>query len=165
MRVLDFEFTLVAFLLLLMLPAGNPVEAASDLPPVEIKLTLTWKSEENGKIPYFDMAVTNVSDTPIRALDVRNRPDFIDSFCDVQIAPLDKSFELSRMISDPNIIDDADYVWLAPGESVEFKAIKLPIDYRELVPGKYTAQGVYRIDPIRRPLLIYKSEEIVFEME
>jgi len=69
------------------------------------------------------------------------------------------------MISDPNIIDDADYVWLAPGESVEFKAIKLPIDYRELVPGKYTAQGVYRIDPIRRPLLIYKSEEIVFEME
>ena len=165
MQVHHFKSTLVGFLVLLILLVGNPVTAATDSSPVEIRLTVTWNSGRSGKIPYFDMAITNVSDTPIRALDVRNRTDFIDSFCDVQIAPLDESFELSRMISDPNVIDDTDYVWLAPQETVEFKAIQLPIDYRELVPGKYTAQAVYRIDPIQRPLLIYKSEIIIFEME
>lgn len=159
------KIALFACLALLTWSVGNATAAATETPPVDIELTLTWGGEGSEKIPYFNMTITNVSTTPIRALDIRNRSDFVDLYCDVQIVPLDRSFELSRAISDPNVINDTDYVELAPGEKLKFKSILLPIDYRELVPGKYVAQGVYRIDPIRRPREIYKSEEVIFEME
>lgn len=132
---------------------------------IEMALTLTWGVKDKQEIPYFNITITNVSIERISVVDIRNRLDFIDSFLDVEIVPTDNSFELSRMISDPNTVTDADFVELDPGEVLEFKLIELPIDYSELVPGKYVAQGKYRIDPVRRPFEIYKSNELIFEMK
>ena len=138
---------------------------SGDAKLIDMKLTLTWGKEGNYEIPYFNIVITNISDKRVRALDIRNRPDFVDSYVNVDIVPLDRSFELSRAIADPNEINDNDFVELSPGEILEFKSIILPIDYREIVPGKYVAQAEYRIDPVRWPLEIYKSDEVIFEMK
>ena len=155
----------LGFLTLLICSVFNASALASEIAPIELQLTVTWGVVNNSKIPLFNIAITNVSTAQIRVLDVRNRTDFVDSYLDVQIVPLDRNFELSRAISDPNEINEIDFVELSPGEILEFKSIMLPIDYRELVPGQYIAQGVYRIAPTRRPLEIYKSDEVIFEMK
>lgn len=155
----------LSLLILLTWPVFNAPAIASETPLIELQLTVTWGHERNLKIPLFNITITNISTITTRALDIRNRPDLIDSYVDVQIVPWDRSFELSRMIADPNVINETDFIKFAPGDILEFKSIRLPIDYRELVPGKYIAQGVYRIDPIRRPGEIYKSDEVIFEMK
>lgn len=143
----------------------NDAIAAEDLPALKINLTISWGEMNKKKTPYFNMTVTNISSELIRALDVRNRRDFIDSFCDVVIIPLNQNFELSRSISDPNIINETDFVDLEPGGILEFSSIILPINYQDLIRGKYMAYGVYRVDPLHRPNEVYKSESIVFEIE
>lgn len=148
-----------------LLSTNVNANAMADERLLNLHLTVSWGKVNGEKIPFFDIKITNISHTPIRALDVRNRPDFIDSYCDVQITPLTRDFELSRSISDPNIINDTDFIELAPGQSVEFKEIILPIDYRELVPGRYKAYAIYRVDPIRRPNETYRSDDILFEVK
>lgn len=140
------------------------ISAAGDNKIIDMKLTITWREDSDLRIPYFNIIITNISGTSLRALDIRERPDFVDLYCDVVIVPLDANFEIERFIADPNVINETDYVELNPGESLEFKSIVLPIDYRVLVAGKYKAHAVYRIDPINRPKEIYRSDEIIFEI-
>ena len=132
---------------------------------IEIQLNVVWHENNRGNPPYFDIVITSISDMNVRALDVRNRPDFVDAYLDVVIVPLSLNFELERSIADPNIIDETDFVQLAPGDVLVFDSIVLPIDYSALVPGTYKAHAVYRIDPINRPNEIYRSEEVIFDIE
>lgn len=150
---------------LLIWPATSASVGAENPRRIDIRLAVHWADEAKHKFPYFDITVTNITGKPVRALDIRDRRDLIDAYCDVQIVPLDASFQFLREISDPGIIYPEDLIELAPGESLEFKSIELPIDYSQLVPGRYSANAVYRIDPFEHPYEVYMSEAIVFEVQ
>lgn len=166
--VLSSCIKMLACLILVAFLIGLPADRATangHTQIIDMKLTVSWREDADPRIPYFNIKITNVSDMSMRVLDIRERPDFVDLYCDVVIVPLDMDFEIERAIADPNVINEADYVELAPGESLEFKSILLPIDYQTLIPGKYKAHAVYRIDPVNRPKEIFRSDEIVFEMD
>lgn len=150
---------------IIMISVCFDVIAATDIPLVDLQLTVKWGDDEKEKIPNFQITVTNISGAPIRVLDIGSRLDLVDSFCDVIIVPVDQDFELSRAISDPNVITEKDFVILSPRQSIEFVSILLPIDYRELVPGKYLAYAVYEVDPLNRPNEIIRSDDIFFEID
>jgi hypothetical protein len=137
--------------------------ADNDKKPITFEMTITQFVGKRGPEPQFNFRIVNVSDAPVRVLDIAKRPDFHDAYLGIDISRRGPGDELEMMISDPNIPDENSFTELAPGEALEYALPLSRTVYVSLSPGNYWARGTYRPEPLgEQGLGNYVSETVEF---
>ena len=116
---------------------------------VEATLRVTPTSFRRGTQPTFSVILKNVSDKPIRLLDVRNgrRSDLAHSYYEIVFEQNDLTVNnLPRAISDPGPVASADFFVLSPGAIAE-ALLSTPADLSALPVGEYSAHVRITLDP------------------
>lgn len=127
----------------------------------EVRLELSREQAKYSIFPQFKVSVTNKSNKAQRILNVQNRPDLHGTYCQIRIESVDRNLEFGYAFSDPNIVEDSDYIILSPNETIDFT-----IESEQSLPenvdlkGSYRAYAAYYVDLIR----VYKSNYITFNM-
>lgn len=116
---------------------------------VEATLRVMPTTFRRGTRPSFAVVLKNVSEKPVRLLDVRDgrRPDLAHSYYEVIFEQNDRALkDLPRAISDPGPVEAADFFVLSPGAIVE-APLTTPADLSVLRGGQYSAQVRITLDP------------------
>ena len=155
-------YRFVALWLALLVHASVAV-ADSNRRPLTFEMTVAQTDGEKGREPLFNFRIVNVSDLPLRVLDVVARPDLHDAYLETVIFSVRPRVELGRFIADPGFIDDDSFVQLAPGEMLEYALPLSQTVYGMLPPGDYQAYGGFRPDPLdEQGLGYYLSTPVEF---
>src|SRR5687767_8429704 len=98
---------------------------------------------QRGTQPRFAVVLKNLSEKPVRLLDVRDgrRPDLAQSYYEIIIEQNQRAVkDLPRAISDPGPVEAADFFALSPGAIVE-APLTTPLDLSALPGGRYSAHA------------------------
>jgi hypothetical protein len=116
---------------------------------VEATLRVMPSTFRRGTKPKFAVVLRNVSETPVRVLDVRDgrRPDLAHSYYEIMFEQNEQALkDLPRAISDPGPVEAADFFVLSPGATVE-APLTTPADLSALPGGSYSARVRITRDP------------------
>jgi len=132
--------------LLVALPAWGQTKQLPYSPcrtPV-VELRVDTPMVERGSAPTFTLVLRNDEREPIRVLDVRNRPDLQDTYCEVKFLRGGKVLDLPMAVSDPDPLapNGKSHLTLQPGREERFK-INYVADPTDLRPGIYEAVVVF----------------------
>jgi hypothetical protein len=155
-----FLFLVVFAMPLQMGPANSQTEKASLKRPLIAELEVTKKSFPRGTVPRFKLKIKNEGKAPAKVLKLRT--DLQDTYYDLEVSQNGKMISVTRAISDPGPITDADYVTLKPGESVTYELKRFASAWETLPVGKYTA--VVRVRPPGQSEKSFRSSEVIFEV-
>jgi hypothetical protein len=133
--------------------------------PLSLALEVIERDVRAGTTPSFRLTVTNASKAPQKVLDIRKRRDLQHTYYDLEVSQDGKPVRLPRAISDPGPITDADYLTLAPGDSVTFVLERFPAPLKDLPPGTYQASVRFWQDPLRSDRTAYNSSGVTFSVQ
>ena len=132
----------------------------------EARLRVTPTTLQRGTKPRFAVVLKNVSQKPIRLLDVRDgrRPDLAESYYEIIVEQNGRALrDLPRAISDPGPIQAADFFVLVPGASIE-TTISTTADLSAVPAGSYSAYVRITIDPFGGPAPKCRSARTSFNV-
>jgi hypothetical protein len=130
---------LLACIGLTAIPPSMESHQAQDRParPLVAELEAMKKSFPQGTVPTFRLKIKNIGKAAEKFL--RLRGDLQDTYYDLEVSQNGKAAWVSRAISDPGPITDADYAMLKPGESITLELTRFASAWASLPPGEYTA--------------------------
>lgn len=110
-----------------------------------------------GTAPAFLLTLTNISDHTCRVLNIARRADLQHAYFDLVVTKSGKPVHLSRAISDPGPVSDADWVQVLRGATKTFTLKDFPQSYDRLHPGTYEAYVRFWPDPFQSHATKYRS--------
>jgi hypothetical protein len=116
---------------------------------VEATLRVMPSTFRRGTKPKFAVVLKNVSEKPVRLLDVREgrRPDLAHSYYEIIFEQNEQALKnLPRAISEPGPVEAADFFVLSLGAIVE-APLTTPADLSTLPGGPYSARVRITLDP------------------
>lgn len=137
----------------------------SDDKELELGVFVSNTSYDNRENIRFEISIKNISDLPLRVLNVSDRPDLQYFYFDIIIVNLDGGVDYPPPFANPAPINENDYIVLKSGESLALSAIPYLTDVRTLAKGRYKAYVRYMADPMADDAKFYISPEVRFSIQ
>jgi hypothetical protein len=141
------RFAVLVFVVLtspLLHPQGRAAVIEKSL---SLSLEIVRAEIPAGTVPQFRLKIKNISGIAQKVLDIPNRHDLQNSFCELDVFKDGKLVLVPSAISDFGEIEDKDFVALQPGERVTFTLSRFAEAWSELPPGKYRAYVHFHPNP------------------
>ena len=166
MRKIVLLPALCALILVMGISASRAAE--EDKASIRVDLEAVHEKIPCGATPEFLLHVSNLSDSPIKVLDMVPL-NLLGSFTEVEVFRHDSmqyiSDEMSWALHAMVHVDEDDYVYLEPSASIQLELVPHIMGFDSLPPGKYLIYVKYVPDPFsQHSRNAHESNKITYEV-